>query len=113
MAAEANPSLFHQSAIVILARQAALKQIKQQRKRLGLRETLPIGLGGDRRKVGQSDPAPGRLSRLSWSTRPGEEKHRRHPASFSEHRHQRLCAARARARGIVSEFPTLWSMRRR
>ena len=46
MAAEANPSLFHQSAIVILARQAALKQIKQQRKRLGLRETLPIGLGG-------------------------------------------------------------------
>jgi hypothetical protein len=44
MAAEANPSLFHHHVAVTLARQAALKQIKQQRKRLGLRETLPMSV---------------------------------------------------------------------
>jgi hypothetical protein len=41
MAAE-DPSLFRQHAAVILARQAALRELKQQRKRLGLRETLPM-----------------------------------------------------------------------
>jgi hypothetical protein len=41
MAAEANPSLLRHHAAVILARQAAIKQIKRQRKKQGLRETLP------------------------------------------------------------------------
>jgi hypothetical protein len=46
MAVEVNLSLLRQHAAVILARQAALKQIKQQRKRLGLRETLPMSVLG-------------------------------------------------------------------
>jgi hypothetical protein len=41
MAAEANPSLFRQHAAVILARQAAMREVKRQRQRQGLRETLP------------------------------------------------------------------------
>jgi hypothetical protein len=41
MAAEANPSLLRQSAIVILARQAAMREVKRRRQKQGLRETLP------------------------------------------------------------------------
>jgi hypothetical protein len=40
----ATASLSERSVIVILARQAALKQIKQQRQRQGLRETLPMSV---------------------------------------------------------------------
>jgi hypothetical protein len=41
MAAEANPSLLRQSAIVILARQAAMREVKRRRQKQGLRETWP------------------------------------------------------------------------
>jgi hypothetical protein len=37
MAVEANPSLLRQHAAVILARQAAIKAVRQQRKRQGIR----------------------------------------------------------------------------
>jgi hypothetical protein len=40
----ATASLSERSVIVILARQAALKQIKQQRQRQGLRKTLPMSV---------------------------------------------------------------------
>jgi hypothetical protein len=41
MAAEANAILQRQHAAVILARQAAIQAVRQQRKRQGIRETLP------------------------------------------------------------------------
>ena len=41
MAAEANPSLLRQHAAVILARQAAMREVKRRRQKQGLRETLP------------------------------------------------------------------------
>jgi hypothetical protein len=41
MAAEANPSLLRQHAAVILARQQAMREVKRQRQKQGLRETLP------------------------------------------------------------------------
>jgi hypothetical protein len=41
MAAEANLSLLRQSAIVILARRAAMREVKRRRQKQGLRETLP------------------------------------------------------------------------
>jgi hypothetical protein len=41
MVAEANLILQRQTAAVILARRAAIKAVRQQRKRLGIRETLP------------------------------------------------------------------------
>jgi hypothetical protein len=44
MAVEANPSLLREHAAVILARQAAIKAVRQQRKRQGLRETLPMSV---------------------------------------------------------------------
>jgi hypothetical protein len=41
-AVEANPSLLrHHAAAVILARQAAIKAVRQQRKRQGIKGTLP------------------------------------------------------------------------
>jgi hypothetical protein len=42
MAVEANPSLLRQHAVVILARQAAMREVKRQRQRQGLRQTLPM-----------------------------------------------------------------------
>jgi hypothetical protein len=44
MAVEANPNLLRQHAAVILARRAAIKAVRQQRKRQGLRETLPMSV---------------------------------------------------------------------
>jgi hypothetical protein len=44
MAAEANLSLLRQSAIVILARQAAMREVKRRRQKQGLRETLPYAV---------------------------------------------------------------------
>jgi hypothetical protein len=41
MAAEANPSLLRQSAIVILARQAAMREVKRRRQKQGLKGSLP------------------------------------------------------------------------
>jgi hypothetical protein len=41
MAADANPSLLRQHAAVILARQAAMREVKRRRQKQGLRETLP------------------------------------------------------------------------
>jgi hypothetical protein len=44
MAAEANLILQRHHAAVILARQAAIKAVRQQRKRQGLREALPMSV---------------------------------------------------------------------
>ena len=41
MAAEANLSLLRQSAIVILARQAAMREVKRRRQKAGIKGTLP------------------------------------------------------------------------
>jgi hypothetical protein len=41
MAAEANFILQRQHATVILARQAAMREVRRRRQKLGLRETLP------------------------------------------------------------------------
>jgi hypothetical protein len=41
MAAEANPSLLRQSAIVILATQAAMREMKRRRQKQGLKGSLP------------------------------------------------------------------------
>jgi hypothetical protein len=41
MAAEAEAILLRQSAIVILARRAAMREVKRRRQKAGLRETLP------------------------------------------------------------------------
>jgi hypothetical protein len=41
MAAEANAILQRQNAAVILARQAAMREVKRRRQKQGLRETLP------------------------------------------------------------------------
>ena len=41
MAAKANLSLLRQHAAVILARQAAMREVKRRRQKQGLRETLP------------------------------------------------------------------------
>jgi hypothetical protein len=41
MAAEANCSLLRQHAAVILARQAATREVKRRRQKQGQRETLP------------------------------------------------------------------------
>jgi hypothetical protein len=41
MAAEANPSLLRQSAIVILARQAAMREVKRRLRKQGLKGSLP------------------------------------------------------------------------
>jgi hypothetical protein len=41
MAAEANLFLQRQHATVILARQAAMREVRRRRQKLGLRETLP------------------------------------------------------------------------
>jgi hypothetical protein len=41
MAAEADLILHRQHAAVILARQAAIQAVRQQRKRQGIRDTLP------------------------------------------------------------------------
>jgi hypothetical protein len=41
MAAEANLILQRQTAAVILARRAAMREVKRRRQRLGLRQTLP------------------------------------------------------------------------
>jgi hypothetical protein len=42
MAVEANPSLLRQHAAVILARQAAMREVKRLRQKKGIRETLPF-----------------------------------------------------------------------
>ena len=42
MAAEANLSLFRQHAAVILARQAALREVKRRRQKQGIKGTLPF-----------------------------------------------------------------------
>jgi hypothetical protein len=41
MAAEANASLLRQSAIVILARQSAMREVKRRRQKAGIKATLP------------------------------------------------------------------------
>jgi hypothetical protein len=41
MAVEANASLLRQSAIVILARQAAMREVKRRRQKAGIKGTLP------------------------------------------------------------------------
>jgi hypothetical protein len=41
MAAEANASLLRQQAAVILARRAAMREVKRRRQKQGLRGTLP------------------------------------------------------------------------
>jgi hypothetical protein len=42
MAVEGKPSLLRQHAAVILARQAAIREVKRNRQRQGIRETLPM-----------------------------------------------------------------------
>jgi hypothetical protein len=44
MAVEANPILQRQHAAVILARRAAMREVKRNRQRQGLRETLPMSV---------------------------------------------------------------------
>jgi hypothetical protein len=42
MAVEANSSLFRHHVCVILARQAAIREVKRRRQRQGIKETLPF-----------------------------------------------------------------------
>jgi hypothetical protein len=44
MAAEANPCLLRLHVAVILARQAAMREVKRRRQKQGLRETLPMAV---------------------------------------------------------------------
>ena len=42
MAAEANPSLLRQHAVVILARQSAMREVKRRRQKQGIKGSLPF-----------------------------------------------------------------------
>jgi hypothetical protein len=44
MAVEANPSLLRQRAAVILARRAAMREVKLRRQKQGVRQTLPMAI---------------------------------------------------------------------